>query len=419
MRPLQIGFGARSAAMGFVLVTLVLDAMAMGIVVPVGPQLIATVGRLDEARTSIFFGLFTTGFAAAQLVAGPIQGALSDRFGRRPLILLSNAGLGFDYLIMATAPNLAILSVGRLVSGLCAGSIAAASAYVSDVTPADQRAKKFAYVRVALGAGLAIGPLIGGILGIYSPRAPFAAAAALSLLNFFFGLVILPESHDPETRSKLALGDLSPVAPLLYLLRRYRGTAALAAVVLLFGFAGQGLAVIPVLYTTYKYHWTPAQVGGLMTAVQLGVVLVQVGLTPIALDRYGARKTLIYGVSLQLMGGVLLGWAPTGSWYWFGCFLQLPGSCSGPALQGLISQFVTRDDQGKLWGAISSLTSLTAILGPAIYTALFSWLVALPAQGALLGLTYYLSSALAAAGVFAAAHLKAPSASQLGAPEAA
>ena len=345
-----------------------LDTLGLGMVIPVMPQLIREVGRVDEKHLILVFGLLVTVWALMQLLASPVQGALSDRFGRRPVILASNLGMGFNYLMMAVAPTLGWLWVGRIISGICAGSIPAAFAYLADVNPPEKRAASFGLLGAALSFGFMMGPALGGLLGALGTRAPFWAAAALSLLNFLYGVFVLPESLPRSRRAPLSLWRLNPVGALYGLLKTYPALGGFLGVSFLLTLAQMGPNNIFVLYTGHRFHWGPAQVGLLMTASGAAGMVVQAGLIPVVLKRVSERTAVLVGGALQILGVSIFALADTGAKFWIGVPVTAIATIGGPAWAAIMSRSVGPDEQGRLAGASSSLTGLSQILGPALFT---------------------------------------------------
>src|SRR4051812_47263689 len=267
----------RSAAFVFVFITVLLDMVAIGVIIPVLPRLVVGFVGGDAARGADYLGLFGTAWALMQFLCSPIHGVLSDRFGRKPLILFSNVGLGLDYIVMALAPNLWWLFAGRVISGICAASISTAYAYIADVTPADQRAARFGMLGVAFGAGFVFGPALGGLAGNIDPRLPFWIAAALSLANACYGFIILPESLSRDRRAPFAWRRANPVGSLI-LLRSHRDLLSLSLVNFLSNLAHASLPSIGVLYMMYRYNWDERIVGFTMAGVGLSAMVVQGGL---------------------------------------------------------------------------------------------------------------------------------------------
>ncbi len=399
----------RRAATVFIFITVVLDVLAMGMVVPVLPSLIAQVGGVSGAHRTVIFGIFGAVWAVAQLFASPVQGALSDRFGRRPVILASNLGMGANYILMAVAPNLAWLFVGRVISGVASGSMTAAMAYLADINPPEKRAASFGLLSAAFGLGFAMGPAIGGLLGAWGPRAPFWAAAALSLLNFLYGTFVLPESLPRERRAPLDLWRLNPVGALLALARSNPALTGLLAVGFLFTLASQGPNNVFVIYVQDRYHWTVQDVGLLMTAFGVCGMIVQGGLIRLVVPRLGERTTLILGGVTQVVGLTVFGLADTGAKFWLGLPIFCLGSMAGPSWSAIMSRQVGPSEQGRLAGAITSISSIVSVLSPLLFTQAFAK-AETPGAWLPLGAPFFMSAALMALcmGLVAAAARKHP-----------
>lgn len=362
----------RKAATFFVFITIVLDALAIGIVIPVMPQLIASVGRVRVEDAAGYVGIFGSSWALMQLLASPVQGALSDCYGRRPVILISNCGMGLNYVLMALAPNLSVLWIGRLISGACAGSIPAAMAYLADVNPPEKRAASFGLIGAGFSVGFMIGPALGGLLGALGPRAPFWAAAALSLVNFLYGTFVLPESLPHDRRAPIELWRLNPVGALYGMLRSYPALSGMLVVSFLNYFAQLGPNNIFVLYALHWYHWQSPQVGLFMTAGAMASLVVQVFLISKAVKLLGERRCMVFGASLYVAGLCVYGLAPTGPTFWLGIPLVSLGVIGGPAWSALMSHQVGPSEQGRLAGANASLQSLSQIITPMLFTTVFS-----------------------------------------------
>jgi MFS transporter, DHA1 family, tetracycline resistance protein len=400
---MAIEHSPRRAASSFIFFTLALDSMAMGMVAPVGPQLIQTIGHVDVAATASLFGLFTSVFALAQFLCAPAQGLLSDRLGRRPIVLGSNLGLGIDFLIMATAPNLAWLFVGRIVSGIFAGSASAAYAYLVDVSPPEKRAANFSLAGAAAVLGMTVGPAVGGLLGTLYLRAPFWAAAGLCLTNFLYGVFVLPESLPPERRGSFAWAKLSPIGALRALIRDYPALLRIGAAVALLTVVGQTISVIIVLYTTTRYNWTSADVGALLTVFALASTGVQVAGVPYLVRKLGEWATMVIGVGLQIAGMILIGMATTGRGCWLGFVVTVLGAIGGPAWQTLMSRTVSPSDVGRLTGAMTSISAIACIVGPWLFTNFFAAVLRSGGVYLPLGSPFYLCAVLTAAGLAIAA----------------
>jgi DHA1 family tetracycline resistance protein-like MFS transporter len=362
----------RGAATSFIFITVVLDMLAMSLIIPVLPRLIQTLDRGNMAYTTTVVGVFATVFAVMQFVVSPIQGALSDRYGRRPIVLLSNFGLGADYVVMALAPSLPWLFVGRLIAGVASGSVAAAYAYLADVTEPDKRAASFGLIGAAAGVGSIIGPAIGGQLAAVDLRAPFWVAGALSLANAMYGLFVLPESLPKEGRAKLDWKQLNPVGALWWLLRTYPILVPMVAAALLLSLASQGANVIAPLYTIARYNFSPRDIGLLLFGFGVATFVAQAGLVGLVVKWPGERATTIIGLILTMVGLVLFGWAETWVEFAIGVPFLALGALSGPMLAAYFSRAVAPTEQGRLQGAWTSINSLMGVFAPGLFAAIFA-----------------------------------------------
>jgi MFS transporter, DHA1 family, tetracycline resistance protein len=386
--------GGRRAALNFIFITVLLDMLALGIVVPVLPRLVVDFLRGDTARAAEVIGLFATTWALMQLVFSPLLGLLSDRYGRRKVILLSNVGLGLDYIVMAASPTLRWLFVGRVLSGITSASIAAATAYISDVTPVEKRARAFGLIGAAFGVGFVLGPALGGWLGAYNPRLPFWVAAAFSLLNALYGLLVLPESLPPERRqTSLRWKDANPFGA-LKLLRSHSELIGLAAVNFLGYVAHEVYATVFVLYADYRYHWTPRMVGLALALVGVSSMVISAAVVGPVVARLGERRTLFAGLLFGALGFGMFGWSRT-SWLFFAA---IPVNClwglAGPPSQSMMTQRVSPSEQGELQGAIGAVRSIAMLIGPGIFSLTFATFIA-PARAVKIpGAPWYLAAAL-------------------------
>src|SRR6266851_1327167 len=302
--------GPRRAALAFIFVTVVLDMLALGMIVPVLPKLVEDFVGGNTARAAEIYGLFGTVWALMQFVFSPVLGALSDRYGRRPVILLSNLGLGLDYLVMALAPSLAWLFVGRVISGITAASFSTAYAYITDVTEPAKRAASFGMMSAAFGLGFVLGPAIGGVLGHIDPRLPFWVAAGFSLLNYLYGLLVLPESLPQERRERFSWRRANPVGSIT-LLRSHRELLGLAFVNFIGSIAHEALPTTFVLYAMYRYGWNERTVGLAIAAVGVCSAIVGAGLVQPAVARFGERRVMLLGHVFGIAGFTVYGLAST------------------------------------------------------------------------------------------------------------
>jgi DHA1 family tetracycline resistance protein-like MFS transporter len=365
----------RQAAVIFIFITVVLDVLAMGIIIPVLPPLIVDFLHGDTARGAVMFGIFGTVWSAMQFFCSPIIGMLSDRYGRRRVILLSNFGLGLDYIVMALAPTLGWLFVGRVISGITGASWTTAGAYIADVTPKEKRAASYGIIGAAWGLGFILGPALGGLLGGTNPRLPFWVAAGMTLVNAMYGLLVLPESLPPEKRTpRFDWSKANPVGS-LKLLRSHRDLLGLATVNFFYLVPHQVLQNVFVLYVGYRYQWSPRGVGLTMALIGLGSVIVQAGLVKPVVARIGDRRALLLGLTFGIIGFVAWGLAPTGLLF----IAAIPfGSLMGfygPAAQSLMSRRVSESEQGQLQGANSSVMGITGLIGPGLFTWTFAYFI--------------------------------------------
>jgi DHA1 family tetracycline resistance protein-like MFS transporter len=381
------------AAFIFIFITILLDFLALGIIAPVLPNLIIQFKGGNIASAASITGYFGFAWAAMQFIFSPILGAWSDRFGRRPIILVSCAGLGFDYILMALAPTLSWLFVGRLISGITTSNISTAFAYVTDVTSPERRAKQFGLISAAFGLGFIVGPAVGGLLGTVHLRLPFWIAAGLSLTNAIYGVFILPESLPPERRAKKAWHMANPLGALT-LLRSHPELGGLAIVTVLYYLAHQVLPTIFVLSADYRYGWSERTIGLSLAAVGVCVSLASGLLVGPFVKRFGERNSLLSGLTFGFLAFMGFALASRG-WMVFASipFIALWG-IAGPAMQSLMSQRVDPTSQGKLQGAINSLRAITGMIGPLLFTQVFAIAISPRVRVRVPGAPYYLAALL-------------------------
>jgi len=407
----------RRAAIAFILVTAVVEIVAMGVVIPVLPHLIEEfVG--SNARAGLLNGVFVALWAGMQFLASPVIGSLSDQYGRRPVILLSCAGLAADYVLMALAPNLWWLAVGRLVAGVTSSSFTTIYAYMADITEPEKRARAYGLIGAAFSGGFVLGPVLGGFLGEFGPRVPFWVAGALSGVAFLYGLFILPESLPLEKRMPFSWRRANPVGAMI-LLKRHAELAGLAVVNFLLYFAHHVFSAVFVLYAGLRYGWGPWQVGALLAMVGVLDMIVQGVLVGPASKRFGDRATMIFGLCGGAVGIALMGWAPTGVAFIVAMFPNALWGLAMPTLQSLMTRRVGESEQGQLQGANMSVASIAGVASPLFFGWIYSvsvgegggraaaWLSerGLPAVSAAAdallsepGLAFYLASAVLALG---------------------
>ena len=360
----------RQAALGFIFATLLIDVMGLGIIIPVIPKLIEHLIHGSISEASSYAGWLTAAYAGMQFLFAPLIGNLSDRFGRRPVLLFSLLGFGVDYLFSAFAPTIAWLFVGRIIAGITGASFTTGSAYIADISTPENRAANFGMVGVAFGLGFIIGPVIGGILGKYDVHYPFIAAAVLALLNATYGYFILPESLDMAHRRPLDLKRCSPWGSLIQL-KKYKSVIGLAISLFLVYFAVQAVQSVWTFYTMDKFHWNEAMIGYSLGAVGLFVAIVQGGLIRLIIPKLGQERSIWIGLLLYA-GGLLLFAFATKGWMMFAFLVPYClGGIAGPALQGYMSNSVPANEQGELQGGLTSLMSVSSIFGPLLMTESF------------------------------------------------
>jgi len=381
------------AALVFIFITLVLDMLALGMIVPVLPKLVEDFVRGDTARAAYIVGVFGTLWALMQFVFSPVLGALSDRYGRRPVVLISSFGLGLDYLVMALAPSVWWLLVGRVISGITAASFSTASAYVADVTPAEKRAGAFGMLSAAFGLGFVLGPALGGVFGQINPRLPFWIAAALSLLNAMYGLFVLPESLPPDSRVAFAWHRANPVGS-IRLLRANVELFGLSVVTFISFVAHEALPTTFVLYAMYRYHWDARMVGVAIATVGVISSLVGAGMVQPLVAKFGERRVLLAGLWFNVAGFITYGLAPTGLFFLAAIPIGGMGGLSGPPMQGLMTRQVEATEQGQLQGALGSIRGVAFMIGPVLFSAVFASVIDPHRRWHLPGAAYLLAAVL-------------------------
>ena len=360
----------RPPALGFIFITILIDVIGLGIIIPVVPKLIQQLTGEGLSRAAIYSGWLTFAYAAAQFCFAPVVGGLSDKLGRRPVLLAALLGLGLDYVFLSFAPTLAWLFVGRVVAGITGASFTTATAYIADISTPEKRAQNFGMVGAAFGIGFIIGPAIGGLLAGYGARVPFMVAAGLSLCNFLYGYFVLPESLTPDKRRPFQWRRANPVASLLRL-GKYPATLGLVAALVLLYLAGSATQSVWTFYTMLKFGWTERLVGISLAVVGLCTGLVQGGLVRVAIPKLGAARAIVIGLLCYTVGFVLFAFASQG---WLMLAFIAPyclGGIAGPALQSTISGQVPATEQGELQGALTSLISVTGVVGPLMMSYLF------------------------------------------------
>jgi len=383
----------RRAALAFVFATLLVDSIALGIVIPVAPRLVAELGGGGDADGARTYGWFITVGALVQFFAAPLLGVLSDRVGRRPVLLVSLLGLAVDYVALALAPTLGWLFAGRVVSAITAATWAAAFAYIADVAPPEARAKAFGRAASGFGLGFVLGPALGGWLGDVAPRLPFWVAAALTLANAGFGWLALPESLPRERRSTFSLARANPLGALA-LLRRQRPLVGLACSRFLRGIAHDVQPVVFVLYATHRYGWTGREVGALLFVIGLAGTAVSAGLVAPLVARLGERGTLLLGLASGAIAFAGFGFAPTPLWLYAFVPFEALWWVDGAAMQALLTRRVDASAQGELQGALSALQSVASLIAPPLFALTYAHFIEPGRAAPVPGAAFYLAGAL-------------------------
>lgn len=411
--------GKRRASLIFIFITLFLDILGIGLIVPQLPMLVSHFFGNNVSQGAWYYGILLTSYAVMQFLFSPLLGALSDRFGRRPVLLISTFGSGIDYLVMAVAPGFYWLLAARMISGMSGANITVGMAYIADITPPEKRAQSFGLVGASFGLGFILGPALGGWLGSINMAYPFYLAAGMTLLNFLYGLLVLPESLKPEHREPLDIRKANPLGA-LRMLTSSRVIMNLALIFLLANLAQKGIESNWVLFTAFRFHWTPAQNGMSLAAVGLCSALVQGGLMRSAMPRWGEKKVMLYGLTAGIVTFVLFGLASKG-WMMYPIivFNSLVGM-AGPAAQGILSRQVGPNEQGALQGAMASLGTVTRAFGPLMSTSLFAYFTTKGAPIVLPGIPFFLGAVLLVASFIATLYLfrRFPEVNRPKAPEA-
>jgi DHA1 family tetracycline resistance protein-like MFS transporter len=400
--PTPLAGARRQAALVFIFVTVLIDVLAFGVIIPVLPHLVESFVGGDTSTAAYWVGIFGTAFAVVQFFSAPVQGALSDRFGRRPVILLSCLGLGIDFIFMALAPNLAWLFVGRLISAVTSASFTTANAYIADITTPENRAKSFGMIGAAFGLGFIVGPVIGGLLGDIDHRLPFWFSAGLALLNFAYGLFVLPESLPKERRSpRFDWAHAKPMGS-VHLLRNYPQIWGLVALVFLANFAHYVYPSTFVLFADESFGWKEKEAGYVLAAVGVLSVIVNAILVGKLVKRLGERRAILFGLCCGVVGFVIYGLAGSGWIFMLGLPISALWAIATPATQALITRQVGPEVQGRIQGALSSLVSLAGIAAPAVFAGSFGYFIGPRAPMHLPGIAFLIAAALLACAVVVA-----------------
>ena len=382
----------RQAAVAFIFVTVTLDMLTVGLIGPVLPKLILNFLGGNMKNAADWNGWFGLVFALMQFFFSPVLGVLSDKFGRRPVILLSNLGLGLDYIVMAVAPSMSWLFLGRIISGITTSSIPTAMAYIADVVPKEKRAGAFGMIGVAFGVGFVLGPAIGGLLGDVDPRLPFWVAAGFSLTNWLWGYFVVPESLAPEKRKEFTLRRANPLGSLV-LLRSHHELWRLATIQFL-AYVAHNVFTVWALYAIYRYAWSAGMIGLSLAIVGVCTAVISAGLTPQMVKRFGERRTLYIGQFFGATGMFIAGLARNGAIFLGSIPIISMWNISMPAAQGMMTRRVSEREQGELQGALGSLRSITFIIGPVLFSRVFGWFIDPRHSFQVPGAPYYLAGAL-------------------------
>lgn len=407
----------RPASVVFVLITLFIDILGMGLVIPILPRLVQTLLGGAIGQASFAYGLLLSIYAVMQFLCAPLLGALSDRFGRRPIILLALAGLGFDYLLLSIAPTIGWLVLGRVVAGVLGATYTPAAAYIADVSPPEKRAANFGLIGIAFGLGFIAGPALGGVLGQAGLRLPFMVCAGLTLCNFLFGLLVMPESLRPENRRAVNWAQANPVGA-LRAIWRYRGVATIVPIFAAVQLAQQGLQSVWVPYTSYRFDWSVTDVGLSLAIVGLLFGISQGALVRPVVAWFGEQRTLMLSLLIAVVGMLLFGMASQG-WMMYACtaLYCLGLGLLNPSAQALLSRSVPASEQGLLQGAVTSVMTGAAIVAPPTANGLFAVFISPGAPLTVPGAPFFLGSLLCLAALVFAGRQSSPAADTAPSPE--
>lgn len=383
----------RNGALTFIFITLLIDVVGLGIIIPVMPKLIMELSGADLSGAAKIGGWLIFVYAFMQFIFSPVLGGLSDRYGRRPVLLASLFGFGLDYIVLGIAPTMLWLFIGRMVSGITGASFTTAGAYIADVSPPEKRAQNFGLIGAAFGLGFILGPILGGFLGTFGSRVPFFASAALALINWLYGYFILPESLQPENRRAFDWKRSNPLGSLLHL-RRYPVILGLLIPFVFIVTAGFSTQSVWTYFTMKKFGWDEGMVGLSLGFVGVMSALVQGGLTRTLIPRLGTNRSIYFGLLFYALGMSLYAMATEGWMLFAVTIIASLGGLAMPALQGLMSNEVPMNEQGELRGALTSLMSLTSIFGPLLMTNLFSYFTSEAAPAQIPGAPFWASTIL-------------------------
>ena len=383
----------RPSALGFIFITLLIDVLGIGLLIPILPKFIAHLTQQSLSSASRDYGWLLSLYGAMQFLFSPLLGTLSDRYGRRPVLLLSLLFAGIDYVLMALAPNLFWLYIGRMLSGITGANFTVANAYIADVSPPEKRSQNFGLIGAAFGAGFIIGPAAGGLLGQWGPRLPFWVAAGLCFANLLYGWLILPESLRPENRRPFSWREANPVGA-LRVLGKYPVVWGLTGSLTASNLAMHCINSTWVLFTMVRFNWEERETGLSLAAFGTVALVYQLGLARVLLPLWGERRTMLIGLAVAALEFTAYALATQGWMIYAIMIVGGLGLLAGQATQGLLSQQVGEDEQGTLQGALASLASLTGIIGPVIATGLFSYFTRAGAPAQIPGIAFFLAAGL-------------------------
>lgn len=362
----------KDAALGFIFITLLIDSVGLGIIIPIMPDLIKGMIHDDLSKASVYGGWLTFAYAFMQFICAPVMGGLSDKYGRRVVLLCSLFGFGIDYLFLALAPSIGWLFVGRIIAGMMGASFTTASAYIADISSPEKKAQNFGLIGAAFGLGFIIGPGIGGQLSHFGLRFPFYAAAALALFNWLYGFFILPESLPRENRREFEWKRANPFGSLRQLFK-YKTLNGLIIALIFVYIAAHAIQSTWTFYSMEKFNWTPQAVGYSLTFVGVILACVQGGLIRVIIPRLGQERSVYTGLLMTTLGLILIAFATQG-WMMYAFIIPYAlGGITGPSIQAIISEQIPKNEQGELQGALTSLMSATSIFGPVMMTYIFRY----------------------------------------------
>jgi DHA1 family tetracycline resistance protein-like MFS transporter len=391
----------RTSGLGFIFITLLIDIIGIGLLFPILPKFIEQVSHLSRSEAALHYGWIVALYGAMQFLFAPLMGMLSDQYGRRPVLLLSMLFTAADYVLMALAPSLVWLYVARTISGITGASFTAATAYIADISPPEKRAQNFGLIGAAFGVGFVIGPALGGYLGQYGTRVPFWVAAGLCFANLIYGALILPESLLPENRRVFKWHEANPVGA-LKVIGKYPVVWGLTGSLVASNIAMRCIESTWALFTEYRFGWDTRAIGISLAAFGAMALVYQLGLARILLPLWGERRTMFIGLTVGILEFLFYALSTQGWMIYAIMIIGGMGMLSGQATQGLLSRQVGEDEQGTLQGALTSLTSLTAVIGPIIATGLFSYFTRETVSPKVPGSPYYLAAVLNAVALFLA-----------------